>query len=256
MNVTLLPSAMNAGGEPPYQYLSSYVLNDCVAIDAGSLGLYGGPALQARVRHVFLTHSHIDHLGSLPVFVENVYDGSQDCVSIYASDVVLDCLQHDIFNDRIWPDFIKLSRNGSPFLRLVRLEPGQTIHVERLRITPVPVDHLVPTLGFIIEDEGAGVVIAGDTGPTEEIWKRANRAIQLRAVFLEATFPNQMAWLAEVARHLTPQMFLEETKKVAAPVTFIAVHIKPAFRDQVIEELEALRLPRLVLGEPGRTYRF
>ena len=56
MKAMLLPSALAA---EPYQYLTTFLVNGTVAIDAGSLGLCGSPEEQSRVRHVFLTHAHM-----------------------------------------------------------------------------------------------------------------------------------------------------------------------------------------------------
>jgi hypothetical protein len=51
-------------------------------------------------------------------------------------------------------------------------------------------------------------------------------------------------------------MFAAEARKLARPVPFIAVHIKPRFYDQVVEELNALDLPEGRVGKPGETYEF
>jgi ribonuclease BN (tRNA processing enzyme) len=243
-------------GQPGRHYLTSFLLNDTVAVDAGCLGIYRTPDDQARVRHVLLTHSHVDHLASLAVFVDNVYLGGPDCVTVHGSDAVLDSLHRDVFNGRLWPDFIRMSDGRSPFLKLERLEPGRPVEIEGLRVTPVPVHHTVPTLGFVVEDGSAAVVFSSDTGPTEEIWQRANAAANLKAVFLEATFPQALADVAAVSAHLTPALFAVEARKVSRPARFIAVHIRPRFHDQVVEELRALGLPDLEIGEPGKTYEF
>src|SRR5947209_7156685 len=92
----------------PEQYLICYLVNDVVAIDAGNLGLLPVVADQQRVRHVFLSHTHMDHIASLPIFLENVYSPEGPCPTIHASAETLDCLQRDLFNDRLWPDFIGL----------------------------------------------------------------------------------------------------------------------------------------------------
>src|SRR4051794_20942679 len=189
MRVTLVPSSISLDGEEPSQYLISYLINDSVAVDAGSLGLYGSPQRQALVKHIFLSHTHIDHTASLPIFVENAYEAQAECVTIYGSDEVLECIQRDMFNGRTWPDFVALSAGAVQLLRLQRLEPGRPIAIEGLRITPIPVDHVVPTLGFLIEDDHSAVLIASDTGPTELLWQRANLARRLDAVYLEAAFP-------------------------------------------------------------------
>jgi ribonuclease BN (tRNA processing enzyme) len=240
----------------PSQYLISYLINDTIAIDAGSLGLYGSPQRQAAIKHVLISHTHIDHTATLPIFIENAYDARSECVTIHGSDAVLESLRRDIFNDRTWPDFVALSQGALRFLNLSRLEPGRPLELDGLKITPVPVNHVVPTLGFLIEDEHSAVVIASDTGPTESLWQHANAAPHLDAVFLEAAFPNAMAELADLSKHLTPELFGREIRKLNKPVDVVAVHIKARFRDQIVAELEGLELPRLEIGEFGKAYHW
>jgi ribonuclease BN (tRNA processing enzyme) len=167
---------------------------------------------------------------------------------------VLDCLRRDVFNNRLYPDFLHISTFRPPYLKLCELTPGKTVEAAGLRITPVEVNHVVPAMGFIVEDDHAAIVFPGDTGPTDEIWKLAGRLPQLRAVFLECTFPAAMGWLAEIARHLTPALFAEQVSKLPRSVRFITVHIHPRHRETVRAELEALAIPWAEMGEPGVTY--
>ena len=115
---------------------------------------------------------------------------------------------------------------------------------------------VVPTDGFIIEDANSAIAIVSDTGPTSEIWRRAGMTAHLQAVFLEATFPELMGWLADVTRHLTPAMFAAEVQKLGRPARIIAVHIKPRFQEQVIRELLELKIPGLEIGRAGHPYTF
>ena len=98
MKALLVPSAVAAD---PYQYLTTLLVNGTVALDAGCLGLYGSPAEQARVRHVFLTHAHMDHVATLPIFLENVSDDTADCPTVHAPAEVLDVVRRDLLNDRV-----------------------------------------------------------------------------------------------------------------------------------------------------------
>jgi ribonuclease BN (tRNA processing enzyme) len=255
VKITLIPSAVAGSGVDP-QYLSSSVINDTIALDAGCLGFYRSPTDQARVRHVLLSHSHLDHLASLPIFLENVYDAGSKGVTIHASSAVLESCQSDLFNERIWPDFIALSQAGMPFLQLSPFEPGQTIHLEGLRITAVSLNHVVPTVGYLVADEHSTIAFISDTAQTEEIWQRVNAAANLKAVFLEATFPNSMAWLADVAKHLTPATLALEVQKLTRPTRIIVVHVKARYRAQVVAELQALNLPDLEIGRFGTAYTF
>jgi ribonuclease BN (tRNA processing enzyme) len=259
VKILLVPSSVLESDEDAHQYLTSCLINDTIAIDAGSLGFFKSPDDQARIKHILISHTHIDHIASLPIFVENAYEAKRDCVTIHGSETVLDCLQRDLFNDRVWPDFIRMSLNESreaPFLKLETLEAGKPIDLDGVRITPVPVDHLVPTMGFIIEEGDVSVVVSSDTGPTEELWQRANRVPNLKAVFLEVCFPNNMEWLAKSSKHLTPLSFAGEVGKLHRPAKVIAVHIKARFHDQVVKELEALCLSNLEIGHFGVPYHF
>ncbi len=252
VKVNILGSSI--GGQVSQQYAISYVINDKIAIDAGCLGLAWPLQVQRDVKHVFLSHSHVDHIGSLPLFVENVYEPGPDCPTIFGHPQVLDCLEKDVFNDRVWPDFIELGKVETPFLELKSINDGAEIQIDDLTITAVDVDHIVPTLGFIVEDAQSAVVFGCDSGPTERIWELANQNPKLKAVYLEASFPNSMDWLAKVSKHLTPAMFLEEYRKLKAEVAVVAIHIKAAFRDQVIQELRELGLPRLEIGTADQPY--
>jgi ribonuclease BN (tRNA processing enzyme) len=258
VKVTLIPSSMTPSGVDQHQHLTTYLINDTLAIDAGSLGFYGSPIEQSAIRDLLISHTHADHVASLPIFIENAFDGRPDPVTIHGSRVVLDCLQSDIFNGRIWPDFIGMSATTGPvFLKINELRSGETIELQGLRITPVAVDHLVPTLGFVIDDGVSCVVVASDTGPTEEIWKVAHATTRLRAVFLEAAFPNSMTGLANISKHLTPAMFGEEARKLdRSDIDLIVVHIKPRFHDTIVQELGELGLPNLIIGKFNATYHY
>lgn len=254
MRIKLVGSTVGGGAQR--HFASSYIINDSVAIDAGTIGLASPLELQRKIRHVLLSHSHIDHVGTLPMFLDNVYEAGGGCPTIHASPFVLDSLQRDLFNGRVWPDLLRLSSDVDPFLRLCPLAADTTFFLGDLSITAVALEHVVPTLGFIVEQCGAAVAIVSDTGPTHRIWEAARRLPHLQGVFLEAAFPDSQAELARVSQHLTPALFAGELQKLGRPVRVIAVHIKPAFHEQIVAELQALGLPNVEIGEPGACYTF
>ena len=164
MKVVIVPSAAEPAS--PDHCLSTYLVNDAVSIDAGGLALFGRVADQALVRHVFLTHSHIDHVATLPIFLDNVYQAHPDGVHVYGSPALLASLQQDVFNDRLWPDFVRLSRERVQLEERRPLADGRPVEAAGLRVTPVPVDHVVPTHAFVIESPEAAVAVVTDTRPT------------------------------------------------------------------------------------------
>jgi len=238
------------------QYVSSYLINGNVGIDLGCTGFYGTPYEQERIKHVFLTHSHTDHTASLPIFVENAWTPAGNCPTIYGSRETLDAMRKHIFNDVMWPDFVDLSTRMPPFLRLSEIEAENPVEAAGLSVTPVPVHHVVPTFGYVVSDGHSAVIFGADSGPTHRIWEVAHQTPNLRAVFLEACFPNSLDGLAKASLHLTAKMFAGEVAKIPAGVKVIAIHIKVRYRDLVISELEALGLPNLEIGECDRDYEF
>jgi ribonuclease BN (tRNA processing enzyme) len=253
MKVQLLGSSLQ---NPQHQFVSSYLINGTVAVDAGCLGLHGTPQEQEAVRHVFLTHSHADHTATLPIFIENAWTPSLECPLLYGSRETLDSVQRHIFNDVMWPDFVALSQRMPPFVHLCPLQEGIPVEADGLWITPVRVDHVVPTFGYLIKDGQSAIIIAGDSGPTHRLWQVAHQTAGLRAIFLEACFPNSLKSLAEVSCHLTPEMFCREVTKMPSGIKVVAVHIKVRYRNEVIRELQALDLSNLEVGECEKVYDF
>lgn len=256
MKVTLLPSAFSSSGAISSQYLTTFVINHRIAIDAGVLGLLGTPEEQSAIRNVFLTHSHLDHWATLPIFLLNVFALAQTDVKLYASEEVLESLRTDVFNGRVWPNFLEMAHDGHRFVETRSIRAGDTVEVDGLRITAVSVNHVVPTLGYIIDDGIAAVVVVSDTAATTEIWDRAEKTPSLKAVFLEATLPNAMGGLAGATKHLTPEGFVAEMKKLYRPATFFAVHLSARTRGQVASELQSYNLPNVEIMQPGKTYEF
>lgn len=254
MKVTIIPSGTgDAGG---LQYATSYLVNEAIAIDAGSIGFWNTPADQNRVEHIFLTHSHADHVSSLPVFLENNRRDDGREIVIHGGSETLHALETHIFNDRLWPDYFRLAAEEHPFLRFAPLEAENPVELHGTRITPVRVHHAVPTFGFVVEHAGAAVIFGGDSGPTERIWEYSRSLGRVDAVFLEVTFPRGMTDLALRTGHLTPSLLEEELAKLPADARIIVTHMKPAYADSIAAELARLDLPRISIGAPGQTYSF
>jgi ribonuclease BN (tRNA processing enzyme) len=252
MEVRLLGSSPD--GPRERQYASSYLINGSVAVDAGMLGFVGTPEDQARVRHVFLTHSHMDHIASLPVFLENAWDVNVPAVVLHALPETMEALRRHVFNDVVWPDFLRIVPEGRPFLTVEEIVPEVAVAVEGLRVLPVVVNHVVATVGYIVTDGASTVVFAADTGPTERIWEFARDFPEPRSVFLECTFPDAMEGLARVSAHLTPALFGAEVRKMPPMERVLATHLKHRYRRELESALGELGIAGLEVAAGERAY--
>lgn len=252
MEVRIIGSCTEAPRD--HQHASSYLINGTVCIDAGSIGFWGAPEQQGSVRHLLLTHSHIDHVATLPIFLENAFDPGTTPVSLHATQPTLDVLRDHIFNDHVWPDFFSIKPFGRAFVNVSQITPGQQIELEGLQILPVAVRHQVPTVGYIVSDGGSTVIFSSDSAPTDEIWRAAAAFSAPRSVFIECSFPNRMERLAELSLHLTPAMLGGEYAKMPPMQNVFIIHVKPRFRQTIESELNELRIPNLRIAECNGTF--
>lgn len=253
MKVRILPSSPDAGH---LQHLISFVVDDRLAIDAGCLGFCGTPRSQAAITTVLLTHSHMDHVCSLPIFAMNVLDCTGLGVTVHASGAVIDALRQDVFNERIWPDFTRLTENHRPLLAFEPVEPRRETTIGGFTVTAIPMNHPVPAVGYLVDDGQSAVLFALDTGPTKEIWEVAARHPRLKAVFIDMAFPDHQRALAEATGHLTPSLAREQLSGMPEAVVKIAAHLKAAYYEQIVEELNCASIRNLSVGRLGFDYEF
>jgi len=251
MKVELLPSSVPASEA---QFLVSFLVNDALAIDAGSVGLLADLGRQERVRHVVLTHEHVDHIASLPILLENVYQPGSDCVELLACSDVLDFIHRDVFNGRVWPDFFALSNDVDRFVTATPIRVLEPLVRAGLTITPLPVSHGVDAIGVLVDDGTTAVAFPSDSGPTDVFWRHAGACPRLAAVFMECSFPDSLRELAAVTGHHCPSTFAIEIRKLDRDVRWIVVHRKPRYAAEIARELAALGIPNLEFVVPGRAY--
>ncbi len=256
MKVQLLPSSVSLPFE--LQPLTTFLINDAIAIDGGSLGFSLRLEKQRLIHKIILTHSHSDHIASLPIFIAEAFPFLQEPVHVYSTRQTIRSLREHVFNEEIWPDFhqIKLFHGNGTGLHYVEIEPGVPFEIENLQVTSVWVNHTVPTVGLAIEDTHSAVIFSSDTYHTDEIWHLANQIDRLKAVFVDVSYPNSMEALAADSKHLTPAALKIELAKIHRSVPIFAYHLKPHFRNAVVEELRSIDCADIRVAEVGREYVF
>ncbi|MER3422296.1 MAG: MBL fold metallo-hydrolase, partial [Nitrospiraceae bacterium] len=221
--------------------------------DAGTIGTALTLAEQKRIRHVLLTHLHFDHIQGLPTLADNLVDDIAAPVVITSIPEVLNGLQTHVFNDTVYPNFLKLPTPEHPVFTCRSLEVGKENEVCGLRVTAVRVNHLVPTVGFLIRQGMSSFLYSGDTYMTQEIWKVAATEPTLKAAFIETSFPDEMEDVALASKHLTPAIFGREFQKIGRPDLPVYVyHLKPRLRQTIQHQLARLRIKNLTVLEEGQ----
>jgi cAMP phosphodiesterase len=233
------------------------VIDDRVTVDAGSIGIALTEAQQQTIRDVIITHPHMDHIASLPIFVDDLFGELREPVRIHATQEVIDLMKADVFNDTVYPKFDELENAHGRVMEYVSFVLGQEFKVAHLTCTAVSVNHIVPTVGLLVSDGKTTVAFSSDTAETDELWRVVNSASQLDALFIEASFPDSMEELAKASKHLTPAMLRNELDKLDHNgMDILAVHLKAAYREKVVAELKELKIEGLSVMEPGRVYEW
>lgn len=256
MRVQLLPSTFDANGHATLeQRLTCFLIDSRVAIDAGSIAIALTAQQRADVRDIIVTHPHMDHIASLPIFIDDLYSTLQQPMRVHATPEVIELLEKDVFNWNVYPRFSELQNDYGPVMEYIPIPVGQSFNVAHLTVEAIPVNHIVPTVGLIITDNKTSIAFSSDTAETDEFWKAVNGIKHLDALLIEASFPNEMSKLAEVSRHFTPASLGQELRKLNHNgMDILAVHLKPTYRDTIIAQLDDLNIPKLSVMEPGKTY--
>jgi ribonuclease BN (tRNA processing enzyme) len=220
---------------------TSILINGEILIDVGSAVSVLSENACSEIRTVLITHSHIDHIKELPFLIDGLYSrkkkGGQVGIRVLGSDSTINSLNDHIFNGLIWPDIYELD-NESPFLSLERL-PQDWFDLDGIQVKAFRVDHIEGSVGYVLREGGGYVIFTGDTGYNQELFDLIRFfGPELKACFVESSFPNRMDKIASVSHHLTPNLIMKGLDGVLSSSTRVIVyHIKPKYMDEVITEL-------------------
>ena len=242
---------------------TAFLLDDDVLIDAGT-GV-GDLALadMARIDHVFLTHSHLDHVVSVGLLADSVTRlrraAGRPPILVHALPETVAALRAHVFNGVIWPDFTRLPSHDAPMLRFAEIHVGELITLGARRLEVLPACHTVPAVGYAVtrtdppEGADAGAwVFTGDTGPNPALWQRLAQ-MPVATLVIETAFGNDEQAVAEISQHLCPRTLAHELAQLQAPTQVFITHIKPGEVDAVMTEIAAQgdhhRIAALVTGQ-------
>ncbi|MDJ0701516.1 MAG: 3',5'-cyclic-nucleotide phosphodiesterase [Woeseiaceae bacterium] len=229
-----------SGGIGAGSRTSAMLVDDDVLIDAGT-GI-GDLALEDlnSIRHVFLTHAHLDHIAGLPMLVDCVFDENFDVpLTVYAREETLRAVQDHLFNDVIWPDFSRLPSAENPMLRYQVCSPGDTVTIGHRDFYAVDVMHTVPTLGYTVQNSGGAFAVSGDTKTNETLWPVLNACKDLKVLVIEVSFPDEMARLAAEAGHYCPSTLTRDLERLRHEPEIWLTGMKPGEEDRIFQQVIA-----------------
>ncbi|WPB56870.1 3',5'-cyclic-nucleotide phosphodiesterase [Xylophilus sp. GOD-11R] len=239
-----------SGSIAPGRRTTSFLVDDDLLVDAGT-GV-GDLSLEemARIDHVLLSHSHLDHIVALPLMADAVGSLRDRPVQVHALGPTIAALRTHVFNNVIWPNFEQIPSPEKPFVKLIPFHETESMGLAGKRIRVLPAVHTVPAVGFAIDDGGAAWVYSGDTGPNPAFWDLVN-AMDVGALVIETAFSESERPLAEISKHLSPGMLGDALLHLSQPGRFPIwiTHAKPAERALIASEIAALQLnPNLSIG--------
>lgn len=237
---------------------TSLLVNQRTLIDAGS-GV-GDLSLEqmAAIDQVFLTHSHLDHIAMLPLMVDSVGALRPAPLVVYALAQTCVALQQHIFNWLIWPDFTRIPDARQPFMRLVPIAIGQQLQIEPgLMLRVLPAEHTVPAVAYQLDSGSSSLVFSGDTTVQDAFWNEVNAIDNLRHLLIETAFSVRERPLAELSKHLSPDMLAHELTKLKRPAEIHITHLKPGEAELTMQQAhQAVPQHRLAMLQRGQTLEF
>jgi ribonuclease BN (tRNA processing enzyme) len=247
----------SSGAELPGYRPPSFLLDGKILFDAGSLTNILPAKDLLKIEHIFITHSHLDHIMGIPFLADHVmFSEKRHKVNIIGIPAVIWAIRKNLLDGSIWPDFTVIPDTHEAILELKELEPGQSMTLGLYTITPYKVNHPVPASGYLVEDERERrFFYTGDTGPSNATWEQIGEK-QINCLIIDVSFPNHMEQIAIKTGHLTPQLLKEELLKMKLnPEKTYVIHIKPQYLKRVKKELKELGIESLALLEEGDVIR-
>jgi len=239
-----------SGAELPDFRPPAFLIDDHLLLDAGTIGSVLTEEEQWRIRNIFITHSHLDHIRAIPALADNIIiKNLLHTVKVFGIPEVISAMREHMFNNIIWPDFSAIPTPDRPVISLETIDTGVEYTVSDYRIRAIPVTHTVSAVGYRVCKGATTVVYTGDTGPTDEIWQYASG---IDALIVEVSFPNDMEPLALLTKHLTCSLLSVELEKITSlPKRIFITHPKPQYYGIIRTEIESLGLKEIELLHDG-----
>lgn len=235
MELRVLGCSGGIGGE---RRTTALALDHDILIDAGS-GV-GNLSLveMSQIRHIFVTHSHLDHVAFIPMLLDSIFDAITTPIVVHGQAETLAALRTHIFNNVIWPDFSVLPSAENPVFRYEEMAVGEVVEIEGRRISMLPVKHTVPAVGYYVESDTGAFAFSGDTSVNECLWNALNHRQRLDFIVVETAFEDKDETLGKLAKHYTPQVLARDLQKLRHHPRVYITHNKPGVESIIAAECQ------------------
>ncbi len=225
-----------AGGIGANLRTTSFLVDDDLLIDAGT-GLGDLPLNQMTgIRHIFLTHSHMDHIAGLPLLADSMFGVHDEPIVVHALEKTIEAIKKHIFNWVIWPDFAELPTPESPSIHFEVMRPGDKVCIRAREIEMIPVNHTVPGVGYCVSSRRATVAFSGDTTTNDSLWDVLNGYENIDLLFVESAFSNNDVEISKISKHYCPKLLGEDILKIRHRPEIWLTHFKPGEEELIYQE--------------------
>jgi ribonuclease BN (tRNA processing enzyme) len=216
---------------------TSMLLDHDTLIDAGTgVGDLSINEL-AQVDHIFVTHSHMDHVATIPFIVDTVGWMRDRPLTVHATHETLAILRDHLFNWKLWPDFSQIPNAQNPVMRFEAVALGDAVTLNGRRITPLPANHVVPAVGYHLDSGKASLVFTGDTTANDALWPIVNGISNLKYLIIETALSDRDRELARLSKHLCPSLLAAELAKLQLTPEIYITHLKPRESELIMQQI-------------------
>ena len=216
---------------------TSLLVGEHILIDAGT-GV-GDLSIEQllKIDHIFVTHSHLDHIACIPFLLDTVIGMRPNPVTVHATKATINALKQHIFNWVIWPDFNAIPTVNEPFLQYDEICLAQSINLAGITITVLPANHVVPAVGYQIDSGANSLIFTGDTTSCDALWAVVNKIENLQYILIETAFSDSELELAKVSKHFCPSMLADDLDKLIVSAEVFITHLKPIDSHIILQEI-------------------
>lgn len=244
MQIRILGCSGGIGGQ---LRTTSLLVDQDILVDAGTGVSDLSMEELLQIDHIFVTHSHLDHIACIPLLLDTVMGFRTEPITVHASKETLDALRSHIFNWKIWPDFNAIPDASNPFLRYNEIELDETLTLKDRHFTAVPANHVIPAVGYQIDSGKNSLVFTGDTTECPALLKKINQISNLKYLIIETAFSNVEIELAKLSKHLCPSMLVNELGQLNVdsfkqPIEVFITHLKPGEGEMIMQEISQCEL--------------